>query len=90
MKYKKVYILANTDELLQNLDDILNTLVFMKLSPFIKSILKRANDLELKIMLFQETMDNAIHCQRYWKYVEPIFSSEDIKHKMPREHLKFV
>jgi dynein heavy chain len=88
--YKKNYILGPIDDVFQLLDDCINSLIFMKMSPFIKPILKRTNDLELRLLLFQETLDNAIHCQRFWKYVEPIFSSEDIKHKMPREHLKFV
>ena len=28
-------------------------------------------------------------CQRSWKYLEPIFGSDDIKKKMPMEHRKF-
>jgi len=30
-----------------------------------------------------------MRCQRFWKYLEPIFSSDDIKKKMPIEHKKF-
>ena len=61
----------------------------MKASPFIKPNLKKANDLELKLMLVQETLDGWLRCQRGWKYLEPIFSSDDIKKKMPTEHRKF-
>ena len=61
----------------------------MKASPYIKPILKKASDLEIKLILVQDTLEGWIKCQRSWKYLEPIFGSDDIKKKMPLEHRKF-
>jgi dynein heavy chain len=37
----------------------------------------------------QDTLDGWIKCQRGWMYLEPIFSSDDIKEKMKTEKGKF-
>ena len=71
------------------LDDHINTLIFMKSSPFIKPIIGRTNALENRLLLIMETLEGGIRCQRFWKYLQPIFSSDDIKRKMPIEHRKF-
>ena len=34
----------------------------MKSSPFIKPILKRANDLEFRLLLMQDTLEGGIRC----------------------------
>ena len=57
----------------------------MKASPYIKPLLKMANNLELKIMLISDTLEECLKCQRNWIYLEPIFASDDIKLKMPKE-----
>jgi hypothetical protein len=51
MKYKSTYVLQSLDEITQSLDDNFNILIFMKSSPYIKPILKRANDLEQRLMI---------------------------------------
>ena len=61
----------------------------MKSSPYIKNIIKRANDLEQKLMCVQDTLEGWMKSQRSWMYLEPIFASDDIKKKMPLEHKKF-
>lgn len=61
----------------------------MKSSPYIKPIITRANNVEAKIVLIQDTLENWIKTQRGWMYLEPIFSSEDIQQKMPVEKQKF-
>lgn len=61
----------------------------MKASPYIKAVLNKANTLEGKIVLIQDTLEGWIKCQRGWMYLEPIFSSDDIKKKMPKEREKF-
>ena len=61
----------------------------MKSSPFIKPILPKANQVEFRIVLIQDTLENWIKTQRGWMYLEPIFSSEDIQEKMQEEKAKF-
>ena len=50
-KYKNSYIIEKIDDIIQQLDDNFNILVFMKSSPFIKPIIQRANGVEYKLML---------------------------------------
>ena len=45
----------------------------MKTSPHIKPIQRRVEDLEERLLIFQETLENGRRCQRFWKYLEPIF-----------------
>lgn len=88
-KYKNSYILSSIEDIVVLLDDNINTLIFMKSSPYIRPILKKTNELEHRLFLIQETLEAGIRTQRFWKYLEPIFSSDDIKRKMPVEHKKF-
>lgn len=91
LRYKNTgtYVLKGIDEVQQVLDDQLNILLMMKASPYIKPVLTRASATETKIILIQDTLDGWIKCQRGWMYLEPIFSSEDIKEKMKTEKGKF-
>ncbi len=50
-KYKNTFILNSIDEIIQQLDDNINTLIFMKSSPFVKPILKKTNELEQRLIL---------------------------------------
>jgi dynein heavy chain len=61
-------------------------LMMMKASPYIKGCISKANQLEYKIVLIQDTLEAGIKCQRTWMYLEPIFSSgDDIKKKLSLE-----
>lgn len=60
-----------------------------KANPAIKPILQKATLIETKIILIQDTLEGWIKTQRGWMYLEPIFSSEDIKAKMQTEKSKF-
>ena len=57
--------------------------MMIKASPYIRGVVTRANQIEIKIVLIQDTLEGWIKCQRGWMYLEPIFSSDDIKKKMP-------
>jgi len=61
----------------------------MKSSPYIVPIQKRANDLESRLIMVQDTLVGWQACQRSWMYLEPIFLSEDIKKKLPLDKQKF-
>ena len=64
-------------------------MMMIKASPYIKAVLTKANSIEIKIVLIQDTIEGWVKCQRGWMYLEPIFSSDDIKKKMPQEKQKF-
>lgn len=63
--------------------------MMLKAQPQIKAVLHKAQALEAKIVLIQDSLENWIKCQRGWMYLEPIFSSDDIKKKMATEKMKF-
>lgn len=50
------YILEGVDDSTQILDDNLNSLLMMKSSPYIKPIITRANNVEAKLVLIQDTL----------------------------------
>ncbi|CAD8115295.1 unnamed protein product [Paramecium sonneborni] len=89
--YKKTgtFVLKSLEEVIQCFDDQFNILLMLKAQPQIKAVLHKAQALEQKIVLIQDTLDGWIKCQRGWMYLEPIFTSDDIKKKMPQETLKF-
>lgn len=78
-------VLKAVDDIQQKLDEYLNLVLLMKSSPDIKPVLRKANDLEGKLLLTQDTLEEWLKCQRSWVYLEPIFASEDIKKKLPVE-----
>lgn len=45
-------------------------------------VLGKANQLEYKIVLIQDTLELGMKCQKHWMYLDPIFASEDIKRKL--------
>ena len=61
-KYKDTYIINSIDEIVLILDDNINTLIFMKSSPFIKPIINKTNALENRLLLIMETLELGIRC----------------------------
>ena len=77
------------DELEQFMDENLNTILLMKSSPYSKAISMKIRDLEMRLILIQDTLENWIKLQRTWLYLEPIFSSDDFQSNMLQEKKKF-
>ena len=71
------------------MDDNLNTILLMKSSPYSKPIANKIRDLEVRLILIQDTLENWIRLQRTWLYLEPIFSGEDFQDSMQQEKKKF-
>ena len=84
-KNSGTYIFKSVDEIQLVMDEQLNILMMMKASPYIRGCLSKAYQLEYKIVLIQDTIEGGIKCQRTWMYLEPIFSSDDIKKKLALE-----
>ena len=64
----------------------------MKQSPYMPplfELLRKVNDLEQKILLIIDTVDQFTTCQRDWIYFQPIFRNKEIKQTMPVEWKKF-
>jgi hypothetical protein len=52
LKYKNTHVFPSIDDIVFILDENLNHIIFMKSSPFIKPILKKANDLENRSLFY--------------------------------------
>lgn len=61
----------------------------LKSQQHIKMVIGKANHLEYKIVLIQDTLENGMKCQKHWLYLDPIFSSFDIKSKLEKESRDF-
>uniref|UniRef100_A0A8C2YBK7 Dynein axonemal heavy chain 1 n=1 Tax=Coturnix japonica TaxID=93934 RepID=A0A8C2YBK7_COTJA len=83
------FILKDTDEASQLLDDHIVMTQSMSFSPFKKHFEERMNTWENKLKMTQDVLDEWLNCQCSWLYLEPIFSSEDIKRQLPEESERF-
>uniref|UniRef100_A0A803YA76 Dynein axonemal heavy chain 1 n=1 Tax=Meleagris gallopavo TaxID=9103 RepID=A0A803YA76_MELGA len=83
------FILKNTDEASQLLDDHIVMIQSMSFSPFKKPFEDRMNTWENKLKMTQDVLEEWLNCQCSWLYLEPIFRSEDIKRQLPVESERF-
>ncbi|XP_023791251.1 dynein heavy chain 1, axonemal [Cyanistes caeruleus] len=88
-KNTKTYILKSTDDISQLLDDHIVLVQSMSFSPFKKPFEERMNLWETKLKMTQDVLEEWLNCQRSWLYLEPIFSSEDIKRQLPVESQRY-
>ena len=84
------YILSSVDEIQQILDDQIVRSQAMRGSRYVKPFEKRVTTWEKTLNDLQEIIDNWLEMQGTWLYLEPIFSSDDIKKQMPQEAKRFA
>jgi dynein heavy chain len=80
---KDLYILGDTSEVVASLDDSLVTINTVLGSRYVGGIRSYVDTWRAKLMVFQETLDEWLMCQRNWMYLETIFGSADIIRQLP-------
>ncbi|KAJ3068699.1 Dynein heavy chain 6, axonemal [Podochytrium sp. JEL0797] len=86
---KDVYILGAIDDIQTALEDSQVTVSTIKASRFVGPIKGEIDRWDKMLMLFSETLDAWMVCQRNWLYLESIFSAPDIQRQLPDEARMF-
>lgn len=86
---QQTWLLEKPDEMQLMLDDLLSLIQSLKQSPFLRNLKRKVEEVERKLMGFQDLLQCWKACQRAWMYLEPIFVSEDLKKNMPLEKKLF-
>lgn len=77
------------ESVLQQLDDHIVLTQSISFSPFKKPFEKEIDAWEEQLILMSNIIEEWLKVQRQWMYLEPIFSSEDIKTQLPIESKRF-
>ncbi|CAJ1990204.1 dynein heavy chain [Leishmania donovani] len=78
------YILKDTSEVVELLDEHLNLVQQLQFSPFKGYFEESITDWERSLNLISDILEQWLECQRAWRYLEPILNSEDIAMQLPR------
>ncbi|GBG25533.1 Dynein heavy chain 6, axonemal [Hondaea fermentalgiana] len=92
LQYKdtKDKIIGGVDDVIVDLDDSLVTINTILGSRYVKPIRSQVDEWRNKLVLFQETFEEWLLCQRNWMYLESIFSAPDIQRQLPQESKLFA
>ncbi|RNC31057.1 dynein heavy chain, partial [Trypanosoma cruzi] len=78
------FIVKDASEIVELLDEHLNLTQQLQFSPFKAFYEESITDWERSLNLISDIVEQWLECQRSWRYLEPIFSSEDIALQLPR------
>lgn len=78
------FILKDASEIVELLDEHLNLTQQLQFSPFKAYYEEAITDWERSLNLISDILEQWLECQRSWRYLEPIFTSEDIALQLPR------
>ncbi|XP_078448652.1 dynein axonemal heavy chain 6 [Lampetra planeri] len=87
---KDVFILAGTDEIQILLDDSIINISTITSSRYVGPIKSRVDEWQRQLLLFNQTLEEWMTCQRNWLYLESIFSAPDIQRQLPAEAKMFM
>ncbi|XP_054635035.1 dynein axonemal heavy chain 6 isoform X2 [Dunckerocampus dactyliophorus] len=87
---KEVFILGGTDDIQVLLDDSIINVGTAASSRYVAPIKARVDKLLMRLIRFNQTLDEWLTCQRNWLYLESIFLAPDIKRQLPAESKMFL
>jgi dynein heavy chain 1 len=83
-------LIRGWDELFAKLDEDLQNLQSMKISPYYKAFEEEVQPWDDRLQKWRLTFDTWIDVQRRWVYLQSIFlGSSDIKHQLTTEYNRF-
>ena len=86
---KNVYVLDTLDDVTTLLEDHQVKLQSMMGSRFIQGVRSEVEGWDRRLALLSETLEEWLSVQSNWRYLETIFSAEDIQRQLPAESQKF-
>ncbi|KAL7754337.1 hypothetical protein RI367_000318 [Sorochytrium milnesiophthora] len=86
---KDVFILGGIEDIQTLLEDSQVTIATLKASRHLGPIKADVEKWDHQLVLFSETMEAWMTCQRNWLYLESIFSAPDIQRQLPDEAKMF-
>ena len=86
---KDLYIIGDVTDLIAALDESLVTVNTVLGSRYVGGIREFVEGWRKNLILFQDTLDEWLACQRAWMYLETIFASADIIRQLPAAAKKF-
>ncbi|CAL1541921.1 unnamed protein product [Lymnaea stagnalis] len=87
---KDVFILGNTDDIQQLLDDSNINIATIASSRHVGPIKSQVDEWLRDLDVFGKTLEEWLNCQRSWLYLESIFSAPDIQRQLPSEAKMFL
>ncbi|CCI45148.1 unnamed protein product [Albugo candida] len=84
------FVLKGVDEIQAILDEQITTIQAVQFSAFKKPFEDRINRWGRTLSVVSDVMDEWMHLQRSWIYLQPIFDSPDITKQLPTEGKRFA
>jgi dynein heavy chain len=85
ISYKRTWLLTSAEETQMQVDDCVMKVQNLLSSPFVLPFKDRISHWERQLKTLAELLNEWMRMQKYWVYLEPIFSSSDIAQYMATE-----
>lgn len=89
IKYKEIYLLTKAEDLQLQVDDNVMKVQTLKASPYVGPFRDRVYEWEKTLKLMTDLLNEWVRVQKYWLFLDPIFSSPDLAQQMANEANKF-
>ena len=89
MQREQITVITNSEQLFVDLDDTLSILNNIIGSRYARRLLEKAIAVKHQFDMLWQVVDEWIHCQRNWLYLDNIFSSPDIRGHLKKETSDF-
>lgn len=88
-EYRGTYILINTQDIWDTLNEHEMRTISMLSSPYIKFIANELNTWKNNLLKMEDLLEKWESFQKTWQYLQPIFASNDISRQLPHAANKF-